>query len=112
MIQSPRLLALFALIVAASPAYAQKSKMADGRDLLRAMHERYDGKWFRTAVFLQDNTLYGPDGKVLGHSQWDHHMQFPGKLRIDFVPVAEGNGVMIANDTQYVFQGGKLVSKH
>src|SRR6185503_6547441 len=111
MTKSSGILALALLLMAAVPARAQKNKISDGRDLLRAMRERYDGKWFRTAVFLQDNTLYGPDGKVSGHSQWDHHMQFPGKLRIDFVPVSDGNGVLLANDSQYVFQGGKMVGK-
>src|SRR5438874_1307325 len=91
---------LIVSLTAAGSARAQRGKISDGRDLLRAMHDRYDGKWFRTAVFLQDNTLYGPDGKVSGHSQWDHHMEFPGKLRIDFVPVSDGNGVLISNDTQ------------
>ena len=32
------------------------------------------------------------------------------ELRIDNYPLEQGNGVIIANDTTYVFQGGKLTS--
>src|SRR4051812_7551149 len=103
--------AVAAFLLASGPASAQKNKISDGRDLLGAMHDRYEGKWFRSAVSTQDNTLYGPHGKEAGHCQWDHHLQVPGKLRIDFLPASAGAGVLIVNDTQYVFQGGKLMGQ-
>jgi hypothetical protein len=89
----------------------QGPRITDGRQLLRAMHDRYGGKWYRTVVFVQDNIHYRPDGSIEGRSQWDHYFSLPGKLRIDFAPAADGNGILLANDTQYVFQGGKLQSK-
>jgi hypothetical protein len=72
------------------------------------MHDRYGGKWYHTVVFVQDNTLYNADGSVQGHSKWDHHFSLPGTLRIDFEPLSAGNGVLLRNDSQYVFQAGKL----
>jgi hypothetical protein len=99
------------LFVAAFIAAAQGPKITDGRSLLRAMHDKYGGKWFHTAVFVQDNTNYGPDGAVSGHNQWDHHFSLPGKLRIDFLPLTDGNGVLLRNDSQYVFQKNQLTGK-
>jgi hypothetical protein len=89
---------------------AQGPTISDGRQLLRAMHDRYGGKWYHTVAFVQDNTLYNTDGSVQGHSKWDHHFSLPGMLRIDFEPLSAGNGVLLRNDSQYVFQAGKLQS--
>ena len=91
-------------------AWGQGPAIQDGRQLLRAMHDKYGGKWYRTVVFVQDNTLYQADGSIQGHTKWDHHFSLPGKLRIDFEPLADGNGVLLAHDSQYVFQKGKIQS--
>jgi hypothetical protein len=73
------------------------------RELLAAMHARYDGKWYRTLTFLQHNTEHHPDGTV-GHSTWREWLQAPGKLRIEFQPADSGNGVLFANDSVFSFQ--------
>ena len=36
----------------------------DGRELLRAMHDRYNGKWYKTLTFVQNNTAYLPGHKL------------------------------------------------
>src|SRR5262245_33977703 len=99
------LAALALLLIPQAPSFT------DGRQLLRAMHDRYGGKWYHTVEFVQDNTNYQPEGSVQVHTKWDHHFSLPGKLRIDFEPLEAGNGVLLANDTQYTFQGGKLQSR-
>ena len=81
-----------------------------GEEVIRAMHDRYAGHWFRTVTFTQDNTFYHP-GDSVSHSQWEHAFDLPGKLRIDFLPFEQGNGIILRNDSQYVFQGGKLTSQ-
>src|SRR5262245_2598761 len=81
-----------------------------GEAVVRAMHARYAGHWFRTVTFTQDNTFYHP-GDSVSHNQWEHAFELPGKLRIDFLPFDQGNGVILRNDSQYVFQGGKLTSQ-
>lgn len=83
---------------------------SSGEELVRAMHERYAGHWFRTATFTQDNTFYHP-GDSVSHSQWEHAFELPGKLRIDFLPLEQGNGVILRNDSQYVFQAGRLAGQ-
>lgn len=97
-------------IVFLTSVAAGQASITDGRQLLRAMHDRYGEKWYRTVEFVQDNANYGPDGQLQGHSKWNHHFWLPGKLRIAFEPSGAGNGVLLRNDSQYVFQGGKLAS--
>ena len=73
------------------------------RQLLDAMHARYEGKWYRTLTFRQDNTQHHPDGTV-EHSVWREWLQAPGRLRIEFQPPDSGNGVLFANDSIYPFK--------
>ena len=73
-----------------------------GREILRAMHDRYTGKWYRTLSFVQQNTATRADGSRQ-HSVWREYAALPGKLRIEFVPPDSGNGVLFVNDSQFVF---------
>jgi hypothetical protein len=73
------------------------------QELLAAMQARYDGKWYRTLTFRQDNTQHHPDSTV-EHSTWREWLQAPGKLRIEFQPADSGNGVVFANDSIFPFQ--------
>lgn len=51
---------------------------ATGRDVLKAMHDRYAGKWYRTLAFVQYNTATGPDGATT-HSVWREYLALPGR---------------------------------
>jgi hypothetical protein len=79
-----------------------------GRDLLAAMHARYDGRWFRTLSFLQNNTLYSATGGEQ-RTQWLEHMSVPGKLRIDYLPLANHSGVLYESGQVHVFDNGRRV---
>jgi len=72
------------------------------RGVLEAMRSRYDGKWYRTLTFVQNNTAYHPDGTV-EHSVWREWLMAPGKLRIEFQPADSGNGMIFAADSQFAF---------
>jgi hypothetical protein len=78
-----------------------------GRDLLRAMHDRYAGKWYHTLTFTQLNTATARDGKQT-HSTWLEYAALPGRLRIEFLPADSGRGALYANDSQYVFRADTL----
>ncbi len=78
------------------------------RELLTAMHARYEGKWYRTLTFLQRNTEHHPDGTV-EHSTWREWLQAPGKLRIEFQPADSGNGVLFASDSVFSFRHDSLL---
>lgn len=84
--------------------------IADAEALVTAMHDRYADSWYRTLTFRQRNTQTRPDGTV-ERSVWLEALEMPGRLRIDFVPAEEGNGLLFVADTQYVFQADTLAQK-
>jgi hypothetical protein len=80
----------------------------DGRDLIRAMHDRYSGAWYRTLAFTQHNTATDSLGRQ-EHSTWREYASLPGNLRIDFLGADSGGGVVFRTDSEYVFAHDSLV---
>ncbi len=100
------LLLLFALLASfAVPAYADKVKSTE--ELLRAMQKHYNGKWYKNVTFTQKTTEYQPDGTSKS-SIWYEAIAMPGKLRIDFDPIKDANGILFASDTLYEIKSGKV----
>ncbi len=104
-----RFLILFALLITASTsaALARPAKVTTSEDLLRAMQKKYEGKWYKTITFTQKTTEYRPDGTTHA-SIWYEALAMPGRLRIDFDPIKDGNGILFTNDTFYDIKGGKV----
>jgi hypothetical protein len=73
--------------------------------LVKAMHDRYAGKYLKTMSFLQNNTAYTTTGKEQ-KSQWYEHIEIPGKLRIAFLPVAQKSGLVQVSDRVASFDNG------
>src|SRR6202171_2710554 len=73
--------------------------------LIRAMHERYDGKYLKTISFLQNNTAYTTAGQEQ-KSQWYEHIEIPGKLRIAFLPASQKSGLVQIDDRVASFDNG------
>lgn len=76
---------------------------ASGEAIVQQMHDRYDGKWYRTLTFVQKSSF--ADGRV---ETWYEAAEIPGKLRIDVAPVDSGKTILFRGDSIYQFQGGKL----
>lgn len=79
----------------------------NGDELVRAMHDRYDGKWYRSLTFLQHNTRYFATDSVQ-HSTWFERAAIPGKLRIDFRDgpgFAPDAGILFVNDSLIAIKG-------
>ncbi len=77
------------------------------RDLIRAMHDAYDGRWYKTLTFTQQTIQYrgaGADTTI-----WYEALKLPGRLRIDIAPVDSGNGLLFTGDHRYVYRAGQLV---
>ena len=98
---------LHTLLLVLQAATTPAAPITTPRQLLDAMRARYDGKWYRTLTFIQNNTEHHPDGTV-GHSVWREWIQSPGRLRIEFQPADSGNGVLFANDSIYPFRHDSL----
>jgi hypothetical protein len=73
--------------------------------LLKAMHDRYDGKYVKTMSFLQNNTQFTSTGAEK-KSQWYEHMEVPGKLRIAFLPASGKSGLVQVDDRVASFDNG------
>ena len=80
--------------------------ITSSRDLVREMHDRYSGKWYRTLRFEQTNTFYTSSGKE-EKSRWVENLSVPGKLRIDFHPLESKSGLLILNNRVTTFDNGR-----
>lgn len=89
---------------------AGHARAHNGADVIRAMHDRYAGRWYHTLSFRQQNTACLP-GDSLEHSTWFERAAIPGNLRIDFrgganAPV--GDGMLFARDSLFVMRSDTL----
>ena len=73
--------------------------------LVKAMHDRYGGKYLKTMSFLQNNTAYTTTGQEQ-KSQWYEHLEIPGKLRIAFLPASQKSGMVQVDDRVASFDNG------
>ena len=78
------------------------------RELLGAMHARRSGSFLTTLSFLQNNTLYSAAGGEQ-KTQWLEHISLPGRLRIDYMPLANHSGVLYEGGRVHVFDNGRRV---
>lgn len=98
-------LLLCALLLTLTSAQAAKIKTSE--DLIQAMQKKYAKSWYKTLTFTQKTTDFHEDGTTKV-SIWYEALSVPGKLRIDFDPIKDGNGILFANDTLYSFKDGTL----
>lgn len=110
-ITCPRWAAAMTLIVlAAAPvAHAGSARIGDGKDLLRAMHNRYRHDWYQTLTFDQTSTTHNPDGTSKAE-MWHEAALLPGNLRIDIGDPSQGNGVLLADGTMTRYRAGKVTT--
>jgi len=87
---------------------AKKTVITSSAKLIRAMHDRYAGKWYKTLTFDQTNTFVTSSGKE-EKSQWIQRLSVPGRLRIDFLPLSAKSGLLIQNNRVITFDNGKRV---
>ncbi|HEX2203538.1 MAG TPA: hypothetical protein VHG91_09585 [Longimicrobium sp.] len=109
-----RLTALALLATAACapavPRAAGPATYADGEALIRAMHDRYAGRWYRTLTFTQTTTRTPPGGQRTVEI-WREYGAMPGRLRIEVGPEADGRGVIYAGDSTFLVRGGQVVGR-
>jgi hypothetical protein len=76
-----------------------------GEDLVRQMHARYAGKWYRTITFVQTTSF--PDHPA---QTWYEAGTIPGKLRIDIAPTDSMKAILFIGDSTIIFKGGQRVA--
>jgi len=81
----------------------------NGKDIVKMMHDRYAGKWYRTFTFNQTTEVYRND--TLRDTQiWYEAMRFPDRFRMDFGVADSGNAMIMRGDSAYRFHNGQLRS--
>jgi hypothetical protein len=90
---------------ASKPGAGANIRVTSSAALIKAMHDRYDGKYLKTMSFLQNNTQYRTTGEET-KSQWYEHIEVPGKLRIAFLPSTQRSGLVQVGDRVASFDNG------
>lgn len=85
------------------------AQIKNSHDLIHAMHDAYQGKWYNTVTFVQKTISTQPDGSK-SEETWYEAAKLPGALRIDIAPIDSGNGMLFARDTLYIFRNGTLAN--
>ncbi|MFN8573446.1 MAG: hypothetical protein U0132_15440 [Gemmatimonadaceae bacterium] len=83
--------------------------IVDGRGVLRAMNNRYAGKWFSTLSFSQRTVTYSASGRET-RGVWHEYLAVPGRLRIDYTPLSDHSGVVYAANRVTSFLNGKAAA--
>jgi hypothetical protein len=103
-----RTAALLALALSVVPSRTP-APIGSTTELIAAMQKTYGASWYHTATFVQKTTTYAADGTKKVET-WYEALAVPGRLRIDFTPVADGNGVLFADGKSSSMKGGKVAS--
>jgi hypothetical protein len=88
------------------PPAPAPSAVRDGYDVLRAMRDKYGGRWYTSVEIALQNTLYGTDGRTT-QSQWREFLAVPGRQRIDYLPLEQRSGVLYVGGRIYSFINGR-----
>jgi outer membrane lipoprotein-sorting protein len=91
-----------------APAATPSISVTDGESLIRAMHARYMGRWYKDITFNQTTTLLSQTGQN-NDQAWYVAIAGPGKQRIDYVNPDLGNGILQRAESTYIFSNGRQV---
>lgn len=107
-----RILAILTALGLGGCATAARTSPAitDAELLVRAMHDRYAERWYRTLSFTQATTRVLPNDSV-AVEEWREWAAIPGRLRIDMGAPEEGRTAIFANDSSYSLQHGRVVRR-
>ncbi len=83
----------------------------NGEDVIRAMHAKYEGNWFRNMSLKQHIIRYNPDGSVRSDNMMTEQLKLPGTVRGNTLPMEDGNSEIFKDNTYHIFEGGKLIRK-
>ena len=97
------------VVPAGPPAKPEPPPVSDGPSLVSAMRQKYNGQWYKTLSFTQNNSLYSARGGAPTQSQWREHISVPGKLRIDYLPLTQKSGVLFDGSRVHTFDNGRAI---
>lgn len=99
------MLSLLLSLMSSAPVIAPEPAVPNsGEALIRAMYDKYKGKWYKTLTFVQTTS----DMKKNTKETWYEAARIPGILRIDISPVDSGKTILFRGDSIYQFDGGAV----
>ncbi len=93
--------------------------LTSGADVVRAMYERYAGRWYRNLALVQTVRYHSSreslEGKYARSAVdsvrvWYESIQLPGTVRSDIAPLDGGNSQLYLGGAWHLFSGDSLVS--
>jgi len=87
-----------------------KAAPSNGRELVHAMFQRYEGKWYRNLRLVQKVKVF-QGGKLDREEVWTETIQLPGKVRSEIGAAADGNAEIYVGGIYHWFRKGELVRK-
>lgn len=87
--------------------FTQCAFSQNGEDLIKKMHSKYFGRWYRTFTFVQTTEIYRNDS-LIRTATWYEAAHFPYRFRIDLGDPKDGNAVIYLEDSTYRFQEHNL----
>ncbi len=88
-----------------------RQSISNGYDVIEAMQNEYEGKWYKHLTFTQKTTFYNQDGSVQRTQNWYEALSLPGKLAIKFDDKTSNNGILFNDGVQYGYANGELVQE-
>lgn len=101
--------ALPLLFISILSLQAQTPAPKTGAEVVEAMRARWHGKWYRTLAFSQVTRTIAADG-VETKGVWHEALEHPGRLRIDFAPLADKAGLVCTPERIHHFRRGVQTS--
>ncbi|HEY7877379.1 MAG TPA: hypothetical protein VIC55_04100 [Gemmatimonadaceae bacterium] len=99
-----------ATFVAAPLTAAAAQTPASGEQVVRAMHDRYESRWYHTLTFTQKTTRRTPADTMVVET-WYEAAAVPGRLRIDIAPRPGGRSIIFANDSIIIARGDSVLRR-
>lgn len=84
-------------------------KYKNGIEVIKAMHEKYDGKWYKNLTFSQGVEQY-KDEKIIKKEVWHEAYKAPSNLIIKFRSLTSGNGYLFLGDSLHIYAHHKLAA--
>jgi hypothetical protein len=81
-------------------------QLSDGRALVRAMHARYEGRWYRDFMLIQDVT-YFRNGRKEREERMTEYISLPGRVRAITGRIEDGNASIYVDGAFHEFESGR-----
>ena len=102
---------LFSIFLFLTADVFAQPEVNTGYDVISAMYEKYEGKWYKNLTFKQKTSFYGQTGNVERVQTWYEAMTLPGRLAIKFDDFESNNGILFRDGMQYGFANGAIVQE-